>query len=587
MTSITYLGFPRIGRRRELKRALESYWRGDTGADELHATGASLRRTHWMAAAQAGADVVPVNDFSLYDHVLDMAVLLGAIPDRYRGLVGRDETAGYFAMARGHQRDGVDLPALEMTKWFDTNYHYLVPELHAGQSFSLDPRKPLGEYAEAKALGLAARPVILGPVSFLLLSKTVDGSAALDLLDRLLPVYVELLALLVAEGVGEVQIDEPCLVLDLDHGAHDAWRHAYAILGKAVSPALMLATYFGGIAHHLPLIARLPVACLHVDLVRAPEQLDEVLASWPKDRALSLGIVDGRNVWRSDPDNVHSLLTRALGERGPSRLSVAPSCSLLHVPVDLASERHLEQPLLGWLSFALQKIAELRTYVDAADGDSDAVGRLAAQREVIAQRRTSPEAMRREVRARTRQLTSQSTLRRSGHAQRRLTQAERFGLPLLPTTTIGSFPQTDTLRTARAANRAGKLADHDYERLLEDEIRHVVAFQEQAGIDVLVHGEPERNDMVEYFGEQLEGYAFTQMGWVQSYGSRCVKPPIIFGDVSRPRAMTVRWSSFAQSLTDAADEGHAHRAGHHAAMGLRPRRPAPRRCLPADRARVA
>ncbi|HEV7778707.1 MAG TPA: 5-methyltetrahydropteroyltriglutamate--homocysteine S-methyltransferase [Luteibacter sp.] len=549
MTSITYLGFPRVGRRRELKRALESYWRGESGAEELHATGATLRRTHWQAAVEAGADVVPVNDFSLYDHVLDMAVLLGAIPDRYRALIERDETAGYFAMARGHQRDGLDLPALEMTKWFDTNYHYLVPELHAGQGFALDPRKPLGEYAEAKALGLAARPVLLGPVSFLLLSKTVDGSDALDLLDRLLPVYEELLALLDAAGVREVQLDEPCLVLDLHHGAHDAYRHAYAILGKAVSPDLLLATYFGGIAHHLPLIARLPVAGLHVDLARAPEQLDEVLASWPKDRMLSLGIVDGRNVWRSDPEGVHPLLARALDDRGPSLLSVAPSCSLLHVPVDLASERHLAQPLRGWLSFALQKIAELRMYVDAVNGDDDAIGELDAQRGIIAQRRTSPEAMRRDVRARTRQLTAQSTLRRSAHAQRRLIQAERFGLPLLPTTTIGSFPQTDTLRNARAANRVGKLSDQDYERLLEDEIRQVVAFQERAGIDVLVHGEPERNDMVEYFGEQLEGYAFTQMGWVQSYGSRCVKPPIIFGDVARPHAMTVRWSSFAQSLT--------------------------------------
>jgi 5-methyltetrahydropteroyltriglutamate--homocysteine methyltransferase len=548
MTTVTYLGFPRIGRRRELKRALESFWRGDTDAATLHGLAADLRKQHWLSAVDAGADVVPVNDFSLYDHVLDTAVLLGAVPARYRELLAADETAGYFAMARGHQRHGIDLPALEMTKWFDTNYHYLVPELSAPDTFTLDPRKPLAELAEAHALGLQARPVVLGPVSFLLLSKTVDGSDALDLLDRIVPLYVHLLDALARAGARQVQLDEPCLVLDLDHRAHEAYRRAYTALGKA-RPDILLATYFGSITHHLALIAALPVHGLHVDLARAPEQLDEVLASWPKDRVLSLGLIDGRNIWRSHPGPLQLLLRRAAQDRPASLLSLSSSCSLLHVPVDLTAEKHLQQPLRGWLSFALQKIAELRTYAAAHDGDPAARDRLREQEQTIVARHGSATAVRADVRARMRQITSQSSLRRSGHAQRQAIQHGRYRLPLLPTTTIGSFPQTDALRVARAAHRSGKLADAAYVQLLEEEIRHVVAFQERAGIDVLVHGEPERNDMVEYFGEQLDGYAFTAMGWVQSYGSRCVKPPIIHGDVHRPQAMTVRWSAFAQSLT--------------------------------------
>lgn len=549
MTSVTNLGFPRIGPRRELKHALERYWKGEDSADTLQATAAALRAQHWQLQRQAGADVLPSNDFSLYDHVLDTAFLFDALPQRYRALADADPLAGYFAMARGVQTGGIDLRALEMTKWFDTNYHYIVPELHAGQEFALRGDKPVAQFLEARAAGFDTRPVLLGPVSFLLLSKTTDGSDRLALLERLLPVYAQLLERLHAAGAAWVQIDEPTLVLDLDEAAKAAFARAYAFLAQAPRSRLLLTTYFGALGDNLDLVARLQVEGLHVDLVRAPEQLDAVLQAWPKGRVLSAGLVNGRNVWRTNLDNALTLARYAQGHVGADNLWLAPSCALLHVPVDLEQEKALDAELKSWLSFARQKLGELRVLADALDGREGAEGPLAQQRARLESRRQSARVHRPEVARRLATLSEADSRRASSYAQRRVLQEQAFGLPVYPTTTIGSFPQTQQVRQARAQHKAGKLSDADYETFLEAETERCVRFQERIGLDVLVHGEYERNDMVEYFGEQLDGFAFTKLGWVQSYGSRCVKPPIIFGDVVRPKPMTVRWSRYAQSLT--------------------------------------
>ena len=549
MTTVTTLGFPRIGAKRELKRALEAYWRGDADADALQDTARALRAAHWTLQRDAGATRVPCNDFTLYDHVLDTAFGFDAIPDRYRALADTDPLAGYFALARGHQKDGIDLHALEMTKWFDTNYHYLVPELHAGQRFRLRGDKPLAQLREAQALGLDARPVLLGPVSFLLLSKMVDGSDRFALLDGLLAVYAQLLQQLQQAGAEWVQLDEPCLVLDLDDAARAAYRRAFDVLAGGERPKLLLATYFGALADNLPLATSLPADGLHVDLVRAPEQLEAVLGQLPAQHVLSLGLVDGRNIWRSDLDKALELARRARTRLGVERLWLAPSCSLLHVPVDLDHEKALPADLRSWLSFATQKIGELRVLANALDGTPGSEAALADARDRIASRKASPRVHRPDVAARVAVLTPGASQRAAPFPVREAAQAQRFGLPAFPTTTIGSFPQTLDVREARARNKSGKLSDADYDAFLEAETERAVRFQEQIDLDVLVHGEFERNDMVEYFGEQLDGFAFTKNGWVQSYGSRCVKPPVIFGDVTRPAPMTVRWSQYAQSLT--------------------------------------
>ncbi len=549
MTTVTNLGFPRIGARRELKHALESYWRGQSDAAQLQASAAALRVRHWQLQRDAGVNVPPSNDFSLYDHVLDTAVLFDAIPARYRPLLERAPLEGYFAMARGLQRGDVDLHALEMTKWFDTNYHYLVPELQAGQTFTLRGDKPLAEYCEAKALGIETRPVLLGPVSFLLLSKTTDGSHPLALLDALLPAYAQLLAALKDAGAQWVQLDEPVLVQDLDDDARAAFVRAYAVLADVARPDILLATYFGALDDNLALAASLPVEGLHVDLVRAPEQLDAVVRALPASRVLSLGLVNGRNIWRTQLDNALILARYARGHRGADRLWLAPSCSLLHSPVDLTLEKKLDAELRGWLAFARQKLQELRTLADALDGDAVAEPALAQAREALESRRRSPRVHNAAVKARVAALTAADAIRATPHAQRQQLQARALRLPAFPTTTIGSFPQTQDVRLARAKHKSGKLNAADYEAFLAEQTAHCVRVQEQIGLDVLVHGEFERNDMVEYFGEQLDGFAFTGNGWVQSYGSRCVKPPLIFGDVSRPAPMTVRWSQYAQSLT--------------------------------------
>ncbi len=543
------LGFPRIGARRELKWVLESYWKGESDAAALAATARELRARHWRLQQAAGLEHVAVGDFSLYDHVLDHSAMFGAVPPRFGAVAGEVDLNTYFRMARGRAPSGEPTHACEMTKWFDTNYHYIVPELHQGQTFHLASNRLFDEVAEAQALGLAPRPVLLGPLTWLWLGK-VKGEAfdKLELLDALLPIYGEILAKLKAQGVEWAQIDEPILVLDLPYAWQRAFESAYTRLA-ANRPKLLLATYFGALEDNLKPACRLPVDGLHVDLVRAPEQLAAVADWLPGHKVLSAGVVDGRNVWRSDLAAVLDRL-EPLTERLGDRLWLAPSCSLLHVPVDSSGEEDLDDELRGWLSFAVQKLDELRTLRRALDQGRAAVAdELAANAAAVAARRTSARLHRPEVRARLAAADAAMERRRGPYPLRAEAQRQRFRLPQFPTTTIGSFPQTAEIRAARRDYKAGHIDTVAYEAFLREQIAHVVQKQEGYGLDVLVHGEPERNDMVEYFGEQLDGFAFTANGWVQSYGSRCVKPPLLYGDVARPAPMTVRWTRYAQSLT--------------------------------------
>ena len=540
MTIAANLGFPRIGARRELKRALEEFWSGTTDAGPLLASAQMLRRRHWELQRDRGVASIPSNDFSFYDHVLDAALMIGVIPERYEALSG-DPLAMYFAMARGRQDATLDVPAMEMTKWFDTNYHYIVPELSAEMNFRLVSTKPIDEYLEAKALGIETRPVLLGPVSLLLLAKMVGGSR-LILLDRVLPVYADVLSALAAAGATWVQLDEPCLALDRSDAERAAYARAYEYLAKrAGTLQLLVATYFAGLDDNMKTALALPVHGLHVDLVRAPQQLDALLAAWPAGRVLSAGVIDGRNIWRADLEAQLALLERAAATVGKDRLWVAPSCSLLHTPLDLDLEMTLDPELKGWLAFAKQKLREVVTLARNQDRAVIETSTKAAK-----SRRSSKRINNAAVQRRAAAVTEQDRVRRSPYAARRKVQVD---LPQYPTTTIGSFPQTGDVRAARRKLHDGQLTADDYERFIEEQIAKTIALQVEIGLDVLVHGEFERNDMVEYFGEQLAGFAFTEHGWVQSYGTRYVKPPIIFGDVARPRAMTVRWSSYAQSLT--------------------------------------
>jgi len=544
MAQAANLGFPRIGARRELKGAVEAYWKGALSARDLAAEGARLRALHWRAQRDAGLDVIPSNDFSFYDQVLDMTAVLGAVPARFGPLGERVTEEQYFAMARGVQ----DAPAMEMTKWFDTNYHYIVPEFTHDQQFRLASTKPLDEFLEAKGLGIHTRPVLLGPVTWLSLGKAKDaGGEPLSLLPAILPIYAELLRRLATAGADWVQIDEPILVTDLDEMQARAFRTAYAELA-ACGPQVMLASYFGALDDNLQLALALPVAGLHLDLARAPEQLGRALAAGT-DKLLSLGLVDGRNVWRANLAEALKLAQAAARTHGAERIQIAPSCSLLHVPVDLAGETELDDELKSWLAFAAQKLGEVVTLTRALNG-GDVAAELAANAAAVASRRVSPRIHDPKVKARAAAVSPADLCRNSDYPARRSAQATRLGLPAFPTTTIGSFPQTAEVRRARADHRKGRIPDADYDAFLKRETEACIRKQEELGLDMLVHGEFERNDMVEYFGEQLSGYAFTRLGWVQSYGSRCVKPPLIFGDVSRPRPMTVEWSSYAQSLTD-------------------------------------
>jgi 5-methyltetrahydropteroyltriglutamate--homocysteine methyltransferase len=552
MSVITNLGYPRIGLRRELKKALEGYWSSKLSQKDLLETAAAIRKGNWQVQAQAGMVHIPSNDFSLYDHVLDTIAMVGAVPERFPWQGEHVDLDTYFSMARGVQdENGLDIPAMEMTKWFDTNYHYIVPELAPKQTFRLASSKALDEYREAKALGLQTRPVLLGPVSFLLLSKSVDGGkVSMDLLEGLLPVYSQVLAQLAEAGAEWVQIDEPWLVMDLNADARAAFERAYQSLGKlARRPKLLLATYFGALLDNLELALHLPVEALHLDLVRAPEQLEDALRLIPAGLVLSLGVVDGRNIWRTDLERAAALVQTAVERLGPGRVWVAPSSSLLHVPQDLTLESELDEELLSWLAFARQKLDELVAIGQIVDGqDGQFAEALRQSREALASRRRSRRTHNPQVGGRMAGLAPHMRHRISPYTARKLAQKD-LKLPLLPTTTIGSFPQTKEVRQNRALAAKGQLSAGDYETFLKEEIERVIRFQEEVGLDVLVHGEAERNDMVQYFGEQLAGFAFTQQGWVQSYGSRYVRPPIIFGDVHRPAPMTVKWASYAQSLT--------------------------------------
>ncbi|MDD5087335.1 MAG: 5-methyltetrahydropteroyltriglutamate--homocysteine S-methyltransferase [bacterium] len=545
MALATNLGFPRIGPDRELKKAVEKFWAGKSDANELIESAAHIRRANWMRQKQLGLNHVPCGDFSLYDHVLDTIAMTGAVPPRFGWSGARVDLETYFAMARGRGTAA----ALEMTKWFDTNYHYIVPEFGRDTSFRLASEKIIEEFKEAKSLGISTRPVLLGPLSFLFLGKCSDDSDRFALLDSLLKVYEDVLDKLAAAGAEWIQIDEPILVLDLPESVRSLFERAYAKL-SAVKIEILLAAYFDELRENLDLAFRLPVKAVHLDLVRAPGQLELALKSVPKEKILSLGVVDGRNVWRSDLDRILTALKTAAAALGKDRIFVAPSCALLHTPVDLELERDLDDELRSWLAFAVQKTREVVTLTRALnEGEHAVADALAANRAAAAARRVSRRIHNPTVKQRVEKITPEMLEREAPFSLRRRAQQSALNLPELPTTTIGSFPQTKEIRSARADFLAGRMKSAEYESMLKREMEQVVRFQEEIDLDVLVHGESERSDMVEYFGERLDGFAFTRNGWVQSYGSRCVRPPIIFGDVARPRPMTVDWTTFAQSLT--------------------------------------
>ncbi|WP_343730429.1 5-methyltetrahydropteroyltriglutamate--homocysteine S-methyltransferase [Duganella sp.] len=552
-------GFPRIGAARELKFALEKNWRGELDEAGLEAVGSALRARHWALQRDAGLDLVTVGDFAFYDQVANHIQLLGCEPARYGFSAAQSQLQRYFTMARGRsgQHDagcgcahahGDDAAALEMTKWFDTNYHYLVPEFTPDTSFTLSCERLFDEVTEAQALGHKVKAALIGPLTFLWLGKArgADHFDRLSLLEQLLPVYSQVLDRLKAMGVPWVQIDEPILGLDLPPAWRSAFENSYWQLNQVGVP-LLLATYFSSLEENLSLACRLPVAGLHVDGVRAPHELTSIADWLPVHKVLSVGIVDGRNVWRTDLDAALAVLAPIVEKRA-GKLWLSTSCSLLHTPFTLAAETALDSGIRQWLAFATEKLDELHVLKRALHG-GDASAALAMSRAASADRRASPRVHQPAVRERLQTLPADADQRRSPFAQRQAQQRARLQLPDFPTTTIGSFPQTPAIRSARASFKRGDLSLTEYEAQMRAEIAYAVQRQEALGLDVLVHGEAERNDMVEYFGEQLEGFVFTQLGWVQSYGSRCVKPPIIYGDVRRPKAMTVDWTVHAQSLT--------------------------------------
>ena len=559
------LGFPRIGADRELKKALEAYWKGDIDQAALQAVGRELRATHWQLQKDAGIDLLPVGDFAWYDQVLTHSLTFGVIPQRFASTLdaqGRPTLDTLFGMARGASQSccggehNKGQYAQELTKWFDTNYHYLVPEFSLDQRFELSWNELFDEVAEALALGHKVKPVIIGPLTYLWLGKAKGNEFdKLELLENLLPVYADILSRLAEQGVEWVQIDEPILSLDLPQDWKNAFERAYHILQYSPLKKLV-ATYFSGLEDNLGLAVSLPVEGLHVDLVRAPDQLHAILDRLPTYKVLSLGLVNGRNVWRCDLENALAQLQLA-EERFGDNLWVAGSCSLLHSPVDLDRETKLDAELKSWLAFAKQKCSEIAVLRDALNIPQDARVQqaLAQSRAVQASRANSPRIHKPAVQARIEAITEADSQRQSPFATRIELQRARLNLPAFPTTTIGSFPQTASIRLARQSYKQGKLSVSEYTDAMHSEIRNAVQTQERLGLDVLVHGEAERNDMVEYFAEQLDGYVFTQYGWVQSYGSRCVKPAIIFGDLSRPKAMTVDWITYAQGLTDKVMKG--------------------------------
>ncbi|WP_221390599.1 5-methyltetrahydropteroyltriglutamate--homocysteine S-methyltransferase [Dyadobacter sp. NIV53] len=555
------LGYPRVGSQRELKKASEQYWAGKIDRDALQKVARQIRHRNWETQQQSGIDLIPSNDFSLYDQVLDTSLLVGAIPERYNQLIdgkSNRELDLYFAMARGVQREGVDIKAMEMTKWFDTNYHYIVPEFIKNQKFNRYSDKVILEFEDARQQGIITKPVLLGPVTYLLLGKEKEeGFDRIDLLDQLLPVYIEILKELASRGAEWIQLDEPCLVLDLTDKYKIALESAYAQIHEAVpNLRILLATYFGALEDNLSLATNLPVAALHIDLTRGEESLSAVLSDRDfinSTKLLSLGVVDGRNIWKNDYKKSLDFIQKTVDIIGENRVLIAPSSSLLHSPHDLDLEKNeevLTPEIKNWMAFAKQKLAEVSTLTKLSGTDYIKNKLFTTNQKAIESRRTSTLIHKTLVKKRVTAIELQDFERKNNFGARQIIQLEKLKLPLFPSTTIGSFPQTDDVRQLRANLKKGILTQQEYENRIEEEIVKSLRWQEDLGIDVLVHGEFERNDMVEYFGESLSGFVFTQNGWVQSYGSRCVKPPIIYGDVERPAPMTVRWSAFAQANSD-------------------------------------
>ncbi len=554
MAVASNLGFPRFGAKREWKKTVEAFWKGKLNETELRSMADELMARHWRMQMDAGLFAVPVNDFSFYDQMLDMTGLLGAVPERY-GAPANEEVSldTYFAMARGVQDETRDLPAMEMTKWFDTNYHYIVPEFDSGTIFRVASEHPFRAVENARAAGIEhPRPVLIGPVSYLLLGKVLDDTSRRTLLERILPAYALILRRFKEMGVFMVQLDEPYLVMDLDAEARELYKQAYDYLNELDGrPRILTATYFGSIAHNVDIAIKMGDG-LHIDLVRAPEQLEVVASALPEGKLLGLGVVNGRNVWRCDLDKALMLAKRAADLRGSDDLMIAPSCSLLHSPIDLDLETKLDDELKSWLAFGKQKLAEVVALTDALNGNAspETQNLFNTSSKARESRQSSERVVNPTVRNRQSAIDNSMARRTSEFPQRVAAQQAKLNLPPFPTTTIGSFPQTREIRRLRLQLRKGELTFEQYEQAIENEILDTLRYQEEADVDVLVHGEFERNDMVEYFGEQLDGFAFTQHGWVQSYGSRGVKPPIIFGDINRPHPMTVRWSKFAKDNTD-------------------------------------
>lgn len=541
------LGFPRVGLKRELKKAQESYWAGNSTQEELLNVGRELLARHWQQQQQAGVDLVPVGDFAWYDHVLTTSLLLGNVPERHQNADGSIDLDTLFRIGRGRAPTGTPAAAAEMTKWFNTNYHYMVPEFQQGQQFKLGWTQLLDEVDEALALGHKIKPVLLGPVTYLWLGK-VKGEQfdRLSLLKDILPVYQQVLGELAKRGIEWVQIDEPALVLELPPEWLDAYQPAYQALQGQVK--LLLTTYFDSIGHNLDTIRALPVQGLHVDVVAGQDDIAELNAKLPQEWLLSLGVINGRNVWRADLSHWFERLQPLVNSRP---LWLGSSCSLLHSPIDLSEETRLDAEVKSWFAFALQKCAELALLTQALNAPSEAkLAELAAYSAPIRARRASSRVHNPQVEQRLAAITAQDIERQQPYEARAAAQRKRFNLPAWPTTTIGSFPQTTEIRGLRLDFKQGRLDGKNYRTGISEHIKQAIAEQERLGLDVLVHGEAERNDMVEYFGEHLDGFVFTQNGWVQSYGSRCVKPPVIIGDISRPEAITVEWAKYAQSLTD-------------------------------------
>ena len=545
MAKVHNLGFPRVGSMRELKFAQEGYWSGKSTKEELLKLASEIRKINWDH--QKSLDLVAVGDFSLYDQVLDMSFTLGNIPQRARNYSG-DVLDNYFRVARGRSVDPKQaISAAEMTKWFDTNYHYMVPEFEVSTTFKLDASRIIDQITEAKNLGLKPKPVIIGPVTYLAIGKEKDNSNKLDLLPKLLDTYFELLEVLVAQNIEWVQIDEPILVTELSDELKKAFEISYAKLNNP-KLKILLATYFGSLQDNLETISKLPIAGLHIDAVNGGAEVDAVISKMGG-KVISLGVVNGRNIWKSDLNAILDWVEPIANKLGDN-LWIAPSCSLLHVPVDLSSEKKLDSEISSWLAFAIEKIKEIEVITTAINsGRAKVEKELAKNKQSLNSRKNSTRVHNPSVQAELAKVDASWGMRKGTYLERQVKQLPVLNLPKFPTTTIGSFPQTGDIRSARSKFKSGEITENAYQDAMRKEIIHSIKEQESLGLDVLVHGEAERNDMVEYFGEQLQGYAFSQFGWVQSYGSRCVKPPILFGDISRPKAMTVEWIKFAQSQT--------------------------------------